>query len=327
MTEIMPLSAAHKRPIWLGNLFILIAIAVAWPISNAVTHLLSQSQYRLLNYHFDILIRIGIAVILAVSLNLINGITGQFSLGHCGFMAIGAYACGVLARQGFPSGWLQGPTMLGAMLLAGLLAAAAGVVVGVPSLRLRGDYLAIATLGFGQIIVVVLNKTETIGRFTVGGSAGLHDIPILTNFFWTFAWALICIVTVWRVSHCLKGKSFWAVSEDEIASAAVGIDPTRVKVIAFVLGAFFAGVAGGLYAMWEGNLSPASFNFMKSIEVVVMVVLGGSGSIAGSILAAAVLTWLPEQLRFMDDWRLVIYALLLIGMMLIRPQGLLGRKK
>ncbi|MGA2231288.1 MAG: branched-chain amino acid ABC transporter permease [Tepidisphaeraceae bacterium] len=320
-------AAARKRPFWLTNLLILILIAAAWPISHAATHMLAQRQYRTLNYPFDILIHIGIAIILAVSLNLINGITGQFSLGHCGFMAIGAYVCGVIAREGLPLGWMAGPALFGTLVLAGLLAAAAGVLVGVPSLRLSGDYLAIATLGFGQIIVVILNKTESIGHFTVGGSAGLHDIPVLTNFFWTFGWALVCVVTVWRIAHCLKGKSFWAVSEDEIASAAVGIDPTRVKVTAFVLGAFFAGVAGGLYAMWEGNLSPGSFNFMKSIEVVVMVVLGGSGSIAGSILAAAVLTWLPEQLRFMEDWRLVIYALLLISMMLLRPQGLLGRKR
>jgi branched-chain amino acid transport system permease protein len=200
------------------------------------------------------------------------------------------------------------------------------VVVGVPSLRLRGDYLAIATLGFGQIIAVVINKTEMIGTLTVGGSAGLHDIPVLTNFFWTFGWCVICVVTVWRVVHCVKGKAFWAVQEDEIAAAAVGVDPTRVKVTAFVLGAFFAGVAGGLYAMWEGNLSPGSFGFVKSIEIVVMVVLGGSGSIGGSILAAAVLTWLPEQLRFLEDWRLVIYALLLIGIMLVRPEGLLGKR-
>src|SRR5271170_6708690 len=172
------------------------------------------------------------------------------------------------------------------MLLGGFVAAGAGLVVGVPTLRLRGDYLAIATLGFGQIITVVLNKTETIGSWTVGGSAGLHDIPILTNFFWVFSWCVICIVAIWRMVYCAKGKAFAAVREDEIASAAVGINPTRVKVTAFVIGAFFAGIAGGLYALWEGNLAPSTFNFVKSFEFVVMVVLGGSGSITGSILAA-----------------------------------------
>lgn len=318
--------APRGVPAWLTNLAIVLLIVAAFPVSNWLTDLLGQRQYRSLNYPFDITIRIGIAIILAVSLNLINGITGQFSLGHAGFMAIGAYTCGIIARHGLPQGAGLPATIVGLLLLGGLLAAVAGLVVGIPTLRLRGDYLAIATLGFGQIITVVIDNTEHLGSYNCGGAAGLHDIPVLTNFFWTFGACVICIVTIWRMVHCVKGRAFLAVREDEIAAGAVGIDPTRVKVTAFVVGAFFAGVAGGLYAMWEGNLAPDSFNFVKSIEIVVMVVLGGSGSITGSIVAAALLTYLPEQLRFFDEWRLVIYALLLIVMMLVRPQGLWGRR-
>ena len=199
--------------------------------------------------------------------------------------------------------------------------------MGIPTLRLRGDYLAIATLGFGEIIRVVLNQIESIGSFEVGGSAGLHNIPHIANFFWAYAWAIICVVVIARLVYSAKGKPFFAVREDEIAAGAMGIDTTNYKVLAFVIGAFFAGVAGVLSATLSGNLDPGDFNFVKSIEIVVMVVLGGSGSITGSVLAAILLTYLPEQLRSFQDWRLVIYALLLIVMMLVRPEGLLGNRE
>jgi branched-chain amino acid transport system permease protein len=312
----------NQVPAWAVNVGIAIVIAALLPISMAFDNYID-------NYVLDVLIRIGVAIILAVSLNLINGITGQFSLGHAGFMALGAYTGGVLLKhyQHQIHGALLPPVFIGVTILGGLVAAVAGLIVGIPTLRLRGDYLAIATLGFGEIITVVLNQIESIGKFEVGGSAGLHNIPHITNFFWTYAWVVICVVVIARLVYSAKGKPFFAVREDEIAAAAMGIDTTYYKVAAFVIGAFFAGVAGALSATLSGNLDPGDFNFVKSIVIVVMVVLGGSGSITGSVLAAILLTYLPEQLRAFEDWRLVIYALLLIVMMLVRPAGLLGNRE
>jgi branched-chain amino acid transport system permease protein len=311
---------APRVPIWMVNLFLIILLVAAWPSGKFI-------DANLDDYYLDLLIRIGINIMLAVSLNLINGITGQFSLGHAGFMALGAYTAGVLMKHSPPTGYAAGPALLGVTILGGLIASLAGLIIGIPTLRLRGDYLAIATLGFGQIIIVVINKTEFIGPFEVGGASGLHDIPKLTNFFWVFTWTLACIVVNWRLVHSAKGKAFLAVRDDEIAAAAMGVDTTFHKVAAFVIGAFFAGAAGGLAAMWSQNLAPASFNFLRSIEIVVMAVVGGSGSITGAIIAATFLTYLPEQLRVLDQWRMVIYSLLLILMMILRPEGLLGRRE
>jgi branched-chain amino acid transport system permease protein len=312
----------HPRliPVWLSNVAILVLLTSLWPISKAFDNYLDP-------YFLDLLIHIGIAIILAVSLNLINGITGQFSLGHAGFMAVGAYAGGVLLKHYDPQDAALPFAFLGLMLLGGITAAAAGVLVGVPTLRLRGDYLAIATLGFGQIITVILNQIESVGSFEVGGSAGLHGIPIVTNFFWTYLTVVICIVVIGRLVYSQKGRPFFAVREDEIAAAAMGVDTTFYKVAAFVIGAFFAGMAGVLDACVSGNLDPAGFNFVRSIIIVMMVVIGGSGSITGSILAAAILTLLPEYLRTLESWRLVIYALILIIMMLVRPAGVLGNRE
>lgn len=309
-----------QLPVWVINLALTVILAGLWPISRLL-------EQQLNPYFLQILILIGINIMLAVSLNLVNGITGQFSLGHAGFMAVGAYTAGVLLRHYQPEGMGLPLAMLGVLILGGLLAAAAGLIVGIPTLRLQGDYLAIATLGFGEIINVIIINTESIGPLYVGGSAGLHGIPIHANFFWTFGAALICIVCVWRLAYSGKGKAFAAIREDEIAAGAMGISATYYKVAAFVIGAFFAGVAGGISATWFGNLDPESFRFMRSIEIVAMVVLGGSGSITGAILAAILLTWLPEQLRAVQEWRLVIYALVLILMMIFRPAGLLGNRE
>ncbi|MGA2581751.1 MAG: branched-chain amino acid ABC transporter permease [Tepidisphaeraceae bacterium] len=328
------MEAVHKKPYgvtmlhppsipaWMANTAIVALIAALWPLSAAFDKYLDP-------YYLDIIIQIGIAIILAVSLNLINGITGQFSLGHAGFMAVGGYAGGVLLKHYDPQGAALPLAFAGLLVLGGIVAAMTGVLVGIPTLRLRGDYLAIATLGFGEIIKVILNQIDSIGSFEVGGSAGLHNIPIVSNFFWVYAWAIICIVVIGRLVHSAKGKPFYAVREDEIAAAAMGVDTTYYKVAAFVIGAFFAGVAGVLSACVNGNLVPKSFDFVRSVEIVMMVVLGGSGSITGSILAAILLTWLPEGLRRIgaDQWRMVIYALLLIFMMLLRPEGLLGTRE
>jgi len=309
-----------QLPVWAINLSLTVILAGLWPLGRVL-------EQQLNPYFLQILILIGINIMLAVSLNLVNGITGQFSLGHAGFMAVGAYTTGVLLRHYQPVGWEIPLAMLGVLCLGGVLAAVAGLIVGIPTLRLQGDYLAIATLGFGEIINVVIINTESVGPYYVGGSAGLHGIPIYASFFWTFGAALICIVCVWRLAYSSKGKAFAAIREDEIAAGAMGVNTTYYKVAAFVIGAFFAGVAGGVSATWFGNLDPESFRFMRSIEIVAMVVLGGSGSITGAIVAAVVLTWLPEQLRAVREWRLVIYALVLILMMIFRPAGLLGNRE
>src|SRR4029434_4327134 len=168
--------------------------------------------------------------------------------------------------------------------------------------------LAIATLGFGEIIFIIINATEGMGHFHIGGASGLHGIPIHTNFFWVYMAAIVCVVAVWRIAYSTKGLAFRAVREDEVAAAAMGVDTTFFKVAAFVIGAFFAGVAGGLSAMWYGDLDPASCRFMRSIYIVAMVVLGGSGSVTGSVLAAIVLTALPEALRGVREYRLIVYS-------------------
>jgi branched-chain amino acid transport system permease protein len=208
------------------------------------------------------------------------------------------------------------------LLGSGACAAAVGFVVGLPALRLRGDYLAIATLGLAEIIRILIQNSEALG-----GALGLTPIPKYTNFAWLYGAAVLTIVVIWRVAYSAKGRAIMAVREDEIAAAAVGIDTTHYKVIAFVLGAFFAGVAGALFSLHEHSITPGSFGIQRSIEIVVMVTLGGLGSISGAILAAVVLTLLPEALRGIAQYRMIIYALLLIFMMLLRPQGLLGGRE
>lgn len=311
-------------PYWAANLLILLLIVALWPLNWVLEEYLDP-------YYLLILTNIGISIILASSLNLINGITGQFSLGHAGFMAIGAYTSAVLLKHFFTSEdiGMLGPTMgfVGILILSGIAASIVGLIVGLPVLRLRGDYLAIATLGFCEIIYIVIINQDTIGPMEVGGASGLHGFPVFNNFFWTYAVMVVCIVCMWRLVYSAKGKAFLAIREDEIAAAAMGINTTFYKVAAFVIGAFFAGMAGGLMATLQGSIDPRSFGFTKTIEIVVMVVLGGSGSITGVIFAAAVLTWLPEALREIKEWRMVIYSLLLILMMLLRPQGLLGNRE
>jgi branched-chain amino acid transport system permease protein len=218
---------------------------------------------------------------------------------------------------------IQQPLCFLALLIGGgACAAATGLIVGMPALRLRGDYLAIATLGFAEIIRVVITNTRPLGA-----ALGLGGIPTHTSFAWLYGTAVITIVIIWRIAYSAKGRAIMAVRDDEIAAAAIGIDTTSQKVFAFVVGAFFAGVGGALYAHYTGFITPTDFNFIRSVEFVVMVTLGGLGSISGAILAAIVLTLLPEVLRPIADWRMVIYALLLILMMLLRPQGLLGGRE
>jgi ABC-type branched-subunit amino acid transport system permease subunit len=376
-------------------------------------------------YYRRILMLIGFNVILAVGLQMINGFSGQFSLGHAGFMAVGAYLAAYPAKNysnrladpaatlvfyaallicvavvgsvlyalfaairttrrihasvpavlvlavlawivldftlsqrgsGSPllvwswgleliqrmfagiSGALLAPaasvssvlpvalraplTFIVLLLGAGTFAGIVGLVVGLPTLRLRGDYLAIATLGLSEIIRIIIQNSPPLG-----GALGLTNIPRYTSFAWLWGVAILSIVIVWRLAYSARGRQIIATREDEIAASAVGIGTTRQKVLAFVVGAFLGGVAGAMFAMQERSITPGYFNIQKSIEIVVIVTLGGLGSISGAILAAIVLTLLPELLRPIADYRMIIYSLLLVTMMLVRPQGLLGGRE
>ncbi|HHV80420.1 MAG TPA: branched-chain amino acid ABC transporter permease [bacterium] len=270
-------------------------------------------------YYLQIIIFSGINIILAVSLNVINGLCGQFSLGHAGFMAVGAYFSSFLTfyyRIPFPI----------ALILGGILAGIVGLGVGIPTLRLRGDYLAIATLGMGEIIRVILFNLDI-----VGGARGFPGIPKYTNFFWVYLAVAVVLISSYNLLRSPQGRAILSIREDEIASEAMGVDTTRFKIFAFIFGSFWAGVAGGLWAHYLQFLHPSSFTFMKSVEVLVMVVLGGLGNISGAAVSAVFLTFLPEALRYIKvifnttvDPRMVIYSLILILTMLLRPQGLLG---
>ncbi len=261
------------------------------------------------------LILICINVILAVSLNLINGFTGQFSIGHAGFMAVGAYFGAVLTVK------LQLPfivAILGGAAAAGFL----GFVIGLPTLRLDGDYLAIATLGLGEIIrITILNIPY------VGGASGFMGIPRFSNFTWVFFATVFTVFFIRNLINSTHGRACISIRENQIAAEAMGIDTTKYKVMAFTIGAAFAGIAGTLFSHYFYIAHPASFTFMKSFDILTIVVLGGLGSISGSITAAILLTFVSAALASYPEWRMIIYSLMLIVLMLYRPQGLFGNKE
>lgn len=267
------------------------------------------------SYYTSVLGVVGINIILTTSLNLINGITGQLSIGHAGFMAVGAYTAGILSMH------FQTPLVVN-ILAAFAAAAIVGVLIGLPTLRLRGDYLAIATLGFGEIIRVVIQNLKI-----TGGAFGLIGIEWIDNFFYIEIVAIVSVIIIWRIVNSAPGRALVAIREDEIAAETMGINTTAYKVMAFAIGSAFAGVAGALFAHRMAFISPSDFTFLKSIDVLVMVVLGGLGSLTGAIISAVSLSLLPEFLRVIDEWRMVIYPLLLVVVMLFRPQGLLGTKE
>jgi branched-chain amino acid transport system permease protein len=303
-----------------------------WAAAFVATLALGLLVPHLLNaYLFSILMYSGINAILAASLNLVNGFTGQFSMGHAGFMSVGGYTSAflttLLAAKNptiFDSPF-EASLLFGAALFAGGLAAAgAGYLVGLPSLRLKGDYLAIVTLGFGEIIRVLVLNVDAIG-----GARGMPNIPQLTTFGWVYGTLVATLFVLWRMVRSPSGREFLAVREDEIAAESMGVNTTRAKVRAFVVGAFFAGVAGGLFGHFLRYLNPQSFDFNRSFEIIIMVVLGGMGSLSGSVVAAFLLTGAREALRPLQeitrlDFRMVIYSLLLIVLMLTRPKGMLG---
>ena len=254
-------------------------------------------------------------IILAVSLNLINGFTGQFSIGHAGFMAVGAYISAV-ATTNFDV------PFIGAILLGALAAGVLGFLVGLPTLRLQGDYLAIATLGLGEIIRIVILNIEY-----VGGAAGFSGIPIETTFTWAF-WAMV--VSVFIIKNFIRsnyGRACIGIRENEIAAEAMGVNTTFYKVLAFTIGAFFAGVAGALAAHQYGIVHPSSYTFVQSFYILTMVVLGGLGSITGSIVGASLITLVSAALSDYPQARMLIFSAGLVALMNFRPQGIMGSKE
>jgi len=339
----------HRPFASLGLSLVPLVFAVGLPLLLHACGTWTDAPFRIDRFHAKVIIDIGIAIILAVSLNVVNGYTGQFSLGHAGFMAVGGYVSAAISYYGAMKLWgspdkVGGFLGKGELLFAGsclgggLAAALMGYIVGLPSLRLRGDYLAIVTLGFGEIIRVLLQQTkdviepEAFATATwyqvatgLGGSLGFTAVRSYTNLFWVYFFVMVTLIAAYRLKYSSYGRAFFSIREDEIAAEAVGINTAKYKVRAFVFSAFFAGIAGALFAHLLGTtLSPRELGFQKSIEVVIIVVLGGMGSISGAVLAAIILTILPEALRSFEQYRMIVYSLVLIVMMLLRPQGIFG---
>ena len=344
--------AGHRRPVWQA------ALGSAWPLAIGLALAFAMQMVvapAVGDYYGRMLVDVGIAIVLAASLNIVNGYGGQFSLGHAGFMAVGGYTAAALVYYGSirwfavdlpnePYGGSLGPGewLLAASCVAGgVTAAVLGFVVGLPSLRLRGDYLAIVTLGFGEIVRVFLEQTEPMVPVkdvanhslwalmdNLGGAGGFKRNPKYIdpqNPFWVWVFVALVLIVAYRLKQSSKGRQLLAVRENEIAAEAMGVQTTRVKVSAFVMAAFFAGIGGGLFAHELGNsLNPGDLGFQKSIDIVIMVVLGGMGSITGVVSAAVILTVLPELFREFAQYRMIVYALALILMMILRSQGLFG---
>ena len=290
-----------------NDLKILVFALIVYGIIMGLTSAGVLSAFWQLNLIFA-----GINIILAASLNLINGYTGQFSLGHAGFMAVGAYV-GVVLTTNFQMAF---PV---AILVGGITAGLLGALIGLPTLRLRGDYLAIATLGLGEIVRIVIINVPY-----VGGAAGFKGIPHHTDFTWVFFLMLVTLFIIKNFVNSRHGRACLAIRENEIAAESMGVNTTRYKVLAFSIGAFFAGVAGVLFGHNMYILSPASFTFMQSFNILIMVVMGGLGSMTGSIAGALVVTFLSAALASFPNARMIIYALALILLMFYRPQGLFG---
>lgn len=267
-----------------------------------------------------VVIQCGIYSMLAVSLNICTGYLGQLPLGHAGFMAVGAYASALFWKA--TAAWPTPVAVVVGLIVAGVVAAIFGVIIGIPALRLKGDYLAIITLGFGEIIRIAIINLEGI----TGGTPGLLNIPKYSNFPVTFICLVLCCTVIHMVMKSRHGRAILAIRDNEIAAECCGLNLTYYKVFAFALSAFFAGVAGAVYAGFQGSLFPKSFDFMASINILVMVVLGGMGSMTGSVIAATVLTALPSLMQALSNYRMVIYSLLLIVVMIFKPSGLMGRK-
>jgi branched-chain amino acid transport system permease protein len=298
----------RNRLIIVGGALLLIA---AWVLP--ATGLLNP-------YVVQILMYVGINMILTLSLNLVNGYMGEFSVGHAGFMAIGAYVSAIISVWYLPRD--LGPWLFPVILVIGGLAAAlAGLVVAFPSFRTRGDYLAIVTLAFNMIVKSILENLEV-----VGGPRGFKDISGLTNFPWVVFWVLLTLYLLRNLVYSNFGRGITAIREDEVAANLTSVDTRRLKVYAFCISAFFAGVAGGLFAHLLQFINPRSFSILKSTDMLVMVYLGGMGSLTGSLLGATLFTLVLEFLRPLGLWRWVLGPLLLVLLMIFRPRGIMGFK-
>ena len=294
------------------NLLITIAIVIIYLIIAffAEGDILKR-QYK------SLFVLIGINIILAVSLNLTTGFLGELSLGHAGFMAIGAYTGSIFTL------YMNLPEVIEftlGLILGGIVAAIFGLIIGIPVLRLKGDYLAIVTLAFGEIIRSIINALGI-----TGGAMGLSKIPRYSNYTWTYIVLIITILIIANMVNSRHGRAICSIRENYVASESIGINVSKYKIMAFVVAAFFAGVAGVLYGHNLSFLKPSDFDYNKSIEILVIVVLGGMGNIKGSVIAAIVMTVLPEMLRAADDFRMLLYAIVLIAMMLFNSSGMRTR--
>jgi branched-chain amino acid transport system permease protein len=314
---------------WLTRLGVsALVVAVIWGVGQGV-------QAGLIEYVQRIVLLAGVNIILAVGLNLINGTTGQFSIGHAGFMAVGAYGTAYFGVQLAPhvtAALGAGPLADGvvfnvALVIGAVLAGVTGIAVGIPSLRLKGDYLAIVTLGFGEIIRLLFNNTKSLGAATGYFGNDPAGLPPYTDFFWVYLWVVVIILIVRNITFSQSGRSLIAIREDEIAAEAMATPTTRLKVTAFTVSAATAGIAGGLFAHMQSGIRPEDFKFEKSIDMIVMIIIGGLGSISGAVIGGIFLAVTLELMRDLQEYRLVLYALLLVIIMIVRPQGLLGTRE
>ena len=295
------------------SLFILILFIILY---------FSFDQNDIFSYTGGIYINILIYILLAVSLNIAVGLMGQLSLGHAGFIAIGGYTAALVSKSMISSGLPEFIQLFISSIAGGIVAAIFGALLGASTLRLRGDYLAIITLAFGEIIKYVIQNLDFLG-----GATGLKNIPNITNFSNSFVFVVISVIIMTMIMTSRKGREIISIRENEIAAENIGININRVKLYGFALSAFFAGIGGSLFAHNIGILTPDKFGFVFSIEILVMVVFGGLGSITGAIISAIMLTLLNEQLREVSQFRYLVYAIILIVLMIFRSEGLLGTKE
>jgi branched-chain amino acid transport system permease protein len=327
-------------PSWVKSLITAVVVIAILYVLNAMMSATGFFGTGIDDYQARLLVFIAINIILATSLNLINGFTGQFSIGHAGFMAVGAYSSAYFtvnhgkaieaSLAGMGETVASSVVLLIAIAIGAAVAALMGLIVGIPSLRLKGDYLAIVTLGFAEIIRIVILNIDA-----VGGATG-YTVPGYANFLWVGIFAAITVLVIHNIVKSDTGRALVSIREDELAAEAMGVNTTRYKVTSFAIGSAFAGIAGVLFAHYNKFLSTNDFQFIKSFEIIIMIVIGGMGSMTGAILGAIIVTLLPELLRQLpdiqvgastfkfSDLRLVIFALILILTMILRPQGILG---
>lgn len=308
--------AAGRQPSPLQNVLVPVLAIAGFLVA------LVAPTYGLLNPYYElVLMFVGINIILTVSLNLINGFMGEFAVGHAGFMAVGAYISSLLSVRLFPAEWGQffyPVALIGGGIGAGLVA----LVVAIPSFRTRGDYLAIVTLALNMIVKSVIENIDAIG-----GPRGFFGMQKFTSLAWVYVWTLLTLWFIRNFIYSSYGRGVLSIREDEIAAELVGVNTKQIKIQAFIISAFFAGVAGGLFAHLLQYIHPRNFDIIRSTEVLIMVYLGGIGSITGSILGASIFTVLLEALRFLGVWRMVFAPLLLVILMIVRPTGIMGLRE